>query len=716
MAVIQKIRNQCGKLAGFVIALALVGFILMDAASGNLADTIGRDASVVKVNGEKIDIREYSQRLAEYEDLYNYSSQGQRIDDATRAQLSAQTLTELINERIILEQAEEIGLRSTPEEERNLIYGSNPDPLIQQYPAFRNQETQTFDPSRIRGFEQQVDQFDPSGKTRNEWEALKAYVLRNNIIRKYSSLLSKASYTPRFVAEQTIAEQNMYASMDFVHVDYSAVPDDDVTVTDAELEAYMKKKAPLYTIDEPTRSIDYVSFEVVPSADDTARVLDALKNLEEDFATTEQVENFVNRNSEEPYTGTYHNRSTFFSIFSDSLLALPKGAVYGPYYENGAYKLTRVEDKRRLPDSVTVRHILVRTENNGQPVASDEQAKSKLDSAIAALKSGVDFGTVVNQYSEDEGSMATAGEYTFMLSQRPQISKEFGDFSFEGRKGETTVVKVSNPAYAGYHYIEILDQKAFSDASKLATISKSLYPSQMTENNIYAKAAEFAGQNNTAQAFDAAVENGQLNKQLAENVKANDFILPGLGSSREVIRWMYEAKVGEVSPIFSIDNRYVVAKLAAIKNPGLMKLDDLIRPSIETAVRNEKKAQKIIADYQSAASLEALATASKSEIQEADSFTLSTPFIAGMGFEPRAVGMAFYSGLEKNTLSKGIEGQSGVIYIRVKDRWQGDQTINEDQIDQTRLMLQRQLTGALGGGIQDMLRKSAKVEYNSRNL
>ncbi len=338
MAVIQKIRNQYGKLAGFVIALALVGFILMDAASGNLADTIGRDASVVKVNGEKIDIREYSQRLAEYEDLYNYSSQGQRIDDATRAQLSAQTLTELINERIILEQAEEIGLRSTPEEERNLIYGSNPDPLIQQYPAFRNQETQTFDPSRIRGFEQQVDQFDPSGKTRNEWEALKAYVLRNNIIRKYSSLLSKASYTPRFVAEQTIAEQNMYASMDFVHVDYSAVPDDDVTVTDAELEAYMKKKAPLYTIDEPTRSIDYVSFEVVPSADDTARVLDALKNLEEDFATTEQVENFVNRNSEEPYTGTYHNRSTFFSIFSDSLLALPKGAVYGPYYENGAYK------------------------------------------------------------------------------------------------------------------------------------------------------------------------------------------------------------------------------------------------------------------------------------------------------------------------------------------------------------------------------------------
>src|SRR5690606_777872 len=138
-----------------------------------------------------------------------------------------------------------------------------------------------------------------------------------------------------------------------------------------------------------------------------------------------------------------------------SLMALSEGEIFGPYFENGAYKLTKVVEKKRLPDSVTVRHILVRTENAGQPVATDEAARARLDSAIALLKSGADFATVVNQYTDDEGSIPTNGEYTFMLSQRAQISKEFADFSFEGKKGQTTVVKVSNPAYAGLHYIEI---------------------------------------------------------------------------------------------------------------------------------------------------------------------------------------------------------------------------------------------------------------------
>lgn len=716
MAVIQKIRNQYGKLAGFVIALALVGFILMDAASGNLADTIGRDASVVKVNGEKVDIREYNHRLNQYEYLYSYSSQGQPLDDATRAQLSTQTLTEIINEKIILEEARKLGLKSTPDEERNLIYGSNPDPLIQQYPAFRNQETQTFDPSRIRGFEQQIDQFDPSGRTRNEWEALKAYVLRNNLIRKYSNLLSKASYTPRFMAERMVEEQNQWASMEFLQINYASIADTAVTVTEKDMQDYIKRKAPLYTIDEPTRSIEYVSFDVVPSSEDTARVLNALSTLKEELATTAQVENFVNRNSEDPYKGDWVNQSTFFSIHSDSLMGLSEGEIYGPYFENGAYKLTRVVEKTRLPDSVTVRHILVRTENAGQPVASEEEARARLDSAIALIRAGVDFGSVVQQYSEDDGSYPTNGEYTFMLSQRAQISKEFGDFSFEGRKGQTKVVQVSNPAYAGFHYIEILDQKGFKDALKLATITKSLYPSQTTENTVYAQAAEFAGRNTNAQAFDQAVESGGLNLRRAENVKANDFVLTGLGSSREVIRWMYEAKQGDISPIFSIDNHYVVAKLSDVKNPGLMKLDELIRPSIETAVRNEKKADKIMAQYASATSLDELARSLDQEIMEADSFSLSTPFIAGLGFEPKAIGLAFYPGLEKNQLSDPIEGQSGIIFLRLKDRWESDIEPSADQIEQTQIMLQSQLESTLGPGVQDMLRKSARIEYNSQNL
>src|SRR5687768_3298353 len=166
MAVIQKIRNKYGKVTVFFIVLALIGFILMDAASGRLGDLFGRDSSVATVNGEKIDVRDYQQMIKEYEILYNYSSKVRTLDDATRAQKNEQALCELISEKLMLEECEKLGITSTKEEERDLIYGAAPDPIVQQYPVFANPDTRMFDPQRVKAFEQQVDQYDPTGKAR----------------------------------------------------------------------------------------------------------------------------------------------------------------------------------------------------------------------------------------------------------------------------------------------------------------------------------------------------------------------------------------------------------------------------------------------------------------------------------------------------------------------------------------------------------------------
>src|SRR5690554_1068036 len=120
--------------------------------------------------------------------------------------------------------------------------------------------------------------------------------------------------------------------------------------------------------------------------------------------------------------------------------------------------MSRVLNKSTLPDSSRVRHILVKTADAGNPTLSDSEAKARIDSAVALLKSGMSFEEAVQQFSDDAGSQATGGEYTFALVERPSISKEFADFAFEGRVGTNEIVQVSNNAYAGYHYIEILDQ------------------------------------------------------------------------------------------------------------------------------------------------------------------------------------------------------------------------------------------------------------------
>ncbi|MBS1690531.1 MAG: SurA N-terminal domain-containing protein, partial [Bacteroidetes bacterium] len=144
MAVIQKIRNKYGKIAGGIIALALVGFILMDAASGRFGDLFGADKSVAKVDGEKIDQKDFSLRVKEYETLYGIFSKGKTIDDNTRAELSGQALQNMVFEKVVEKQCEKLGIETSKEEEKEVIYGAYPDPLVQQYPVFINPETGRF--------------------------------------------------------------------------------------------------------------------------------------------------------------------------------------------------------------------------------------------------------------------------------------------------------------------------------------------------------------------------------------------------------------------------------------------------------------------------------------------------------------------------------------------------------------------------------------------
>ncbi|RYD54909.1 MAG: hypothetical protein EOP56_17620 [Sphingobacteriales bacterium] len=716
MAVIQKIRTKYAKLAGAVIAVSLVGFIMMDAASGRFGDLFGQDSSVAKVNGEKIDIKDYSQRVKDYEVLYSYSSQGRPLDEATRAQINDQALRELVGEKITGAQAEKLGIATTKDEEKELIYSANPDPLVRTYEYFKNEQTGQFDPQRVKMFEQQINQADPSGKILEQWETLKAYIIRNNVVKKFNSLVNHSIYMPTFVAKYQLKEQTALASVRYVKVPYNTIADDQVKVSDDEMKAYMKKREGMYRIEEPTRSIEYISFDVAPSAEDTARALGTLNQIKNDFATAADAESFVNRNSDDPYNGTFVNKKTFMSAQADSIFNLPVGSVYGPYFENNTYKLTKVVEKKSLPDSARIRHILIKTEERGQMIVADSIAKRRIDSVVAAINSGASFDTMVIKVSEDDGSKTTGGEYTFTLQQRPQISKEFGDFAFEGSKGEKKTVKVDNEAYAGYHYIEILNQTGVATAAKLAVISKSLYPGETTENAAYAKASEFAGKNNSDKSFDEAAKKEGLNKRMADNIKINDFQIPGLGSSREMIRWVYDAKVGDVSQVFSMDGRYVVAKMAAKKEKGLMDLDANLRPVIEAAVRNEKKARMIVDKYKAGGALESIAQASAQTVQQADSFNASQPFIPNLGYEPKVVGYTFFNGFKVGANAPAIKGQDGVYYINLVYRGSRPEPTDPMVLQQMKAMQGMQLKNSIINGVDEMMRRSADITYNSKNL
>jgi peptidyl-prolyl cis-trans isomerase D len=716
MAVIQKIRSKYAKLAGFIIALSLVGFILMDAASGRFGDMFGRDSSVAKVDGEKIDSREFSQRVKDYETLYAYSQGKTNIDEASRAQINEQSLKDLVNERLIAKVCEKVGIQSTKEEEKEIIYGSNPDQIVAQFPYFQNRETKMFDPQYIKAFEKQADQMDPTGKVREQWETLKAYVIRTNFTRKYTAAITKNIYVPRFINEFQLNERRNIASIRYVKIPYSTIPDAQVIVKDEEMNEYMKKHEKQYQADENSRSIEYVSFDITPSPEDTLRALGMLEKIKSDFANAADAESFVNKNSDEPYSGAFVNKKSFMSAYSDSILKMPAGSVFGPYFENNTYKLTKVLEKKEMPDSVKCRHILVKTKQNGQETAPDSVAKKKIDSAIAAINGGADFNAMVQKYSEDDGSKNTGGEYTFTLQQKPGISKEFGDFIFEGKPGEKKLVKVDNGSYSGYHYIEILEQKGIQPSAKLATISKALYAGDNTVNAAFGKANEFAGKYGTDKAFDEAIKKNNLNKRMAENIKAADFNIPGIGPSREIVRWVYDAKVGEVSTVFQLEGRYIIAKLTGVQEKGLMKLNPNIRPAIEAAVRTEKKAEMIKTKYKTMTSVDAVAAAATQQVQKIDSFNASLQFIENLGYEPKVAGYSFYEGFKVNATSPAIKGQDGVFYVNLTNRTKVEVAVNPAIENQKASMAEQQIKNNLQYQATEMIRKNASIKYNPKNL
>lgn len=728
MSVIQTIRNKYGKIAGGVIAVALVGFIVSDARTGSIADFFsGKESNVMKVNGVKIEPKEYEQRRKEFETLYSMFNRNRPLDEAARAQMNEQLSQTIVYEAMVEEQCDKLGIRTTDEEIKELIYGANAHSIVQQFQIdgqqiFISQQTQAFDPQIIKAMEkelaEQPQRVDPSGKVREQWEAVKSYVKRTSRVEKFNTLFAGSAYASVYQTKRLAADQGSMASIRYVKVPFASIPDNEVKVSDDDLKAYMQKHPGMFTNDQPTRTIEYVSFDINPAAADSMHAIAQLDEVKTDLENAKDYRSFVNNRSDDAdsYTDAYLNKRTFMSRYSDTIMTMPVGSIYGPYYENGGYKITKVVDRKTLPDSVKVRYILVRTKDKNTEILSDTMAKQRIDSAIAAIRSGATFDSMVVKYSEDDKSKG--GENTFTLQQRPGIPKEFGDFIFEGQPKETKSIKVSNDAFSGYFYAEILEHNGVSPSVQLATISKSLAPSDSTVSAIFGQASEFSGKHTTSAEFDAGVKEMKLDKRIGDDIKKTSFSIQGLGAAREVVRWAYEHEVGEISPVFQLgDQRYVVAKLSSVQDKGMKPLTAAIRPMLEQRVREEMKADILAKKFDGAKSIDEIVAKTGQAAEQSDSVTFGGGFIPNLGYEPKVVGYAFNNGFQLNTLSPGIKGVNGVYYISVLNR--NVPTVGPEMVQmlgQQRGMMENQMRNAIGQMLQQSVVKKANVKYNVTNF
>ena len=655
MQIIQNIRDKGSAIVIGVIALSLIGFIMMDSRTANSRS--GSTSSIGKINGEAIDSKTLLDKVKQLED-----QRGGRVSGAEVYQLRQNAWEQIVTEKVLNSEFEKMGLVFSPKELSSILFSEDAPQTLKQ--AFTDKTTGQYDIEKAKQWWIQAKKAKGDQRDAIESQIVEPLMLQT-LATKYSSLLAASAYYPTWMQEKENVDNKSFANISYVAVPYNAISDSTVKISDQELLDYMGKHKNIYKQDGG-RIISYVSFSANASNADTLKAVENLNNLKTTFIADTNAKAFVARNmSAIKFDDSYVAKSKLTMSQKDTIAALSNGVVFGPYLDGNNIVLAKMIGSRQLPDSAKCRHILIATRNaqTGEQILSDSVAKKRIDSIEAAIKGGEDFNKMVLQYSDDAGSKDKKGEYDFPSFPFNGIAREFAETIFYGNTGDKKVVKTD----FGYHYIEVLSQKDFQTAYKIAYVAKEILPSDETINGASTQATKLSGEARDAKALEAYVAKNGLKKiDMPTLVKENDNQLGALLDARQLIKWAFEAKQGDVSEAFNIQDQFIVAVVDKIQPEGLPD-SKTARPMVELTVRNLKKAENITKKLSTSASLEAAAASYSVPVGSAgadSTLIFGAQIINGVGQEPKIIGAAFNKAYQTK-MSEPIVGTNGVYLIKV---------------------------------------------------
>ena len=659
MQIIQNIRDKGAAITVTVIVLCLIGFILMDSKQGNNKLFGSNTQSLGKVNGETIEVGEFNKRMAQAE-LQEEQRTRQRPNGVKLNQLRDQVWNQIVAERIFYAEADKLGINLTPAELSSVLLSSDPSNPFMQQQGMSDPATGQLDVAKAQEALRNIKKLKGDQREQVNNEVINPLKL-SAIVAKYSSLITAGAYYPKWMQEKDNAESKNFAEFSYVAIPYTDISDSIVKVTDADINEYVKKNKDLFKQDAG-RMISYVSFSQLPSKDDSSKARMLVEEIKTAFAADTNAAAFVARNTSViDFQDAYLPKAKIQSSQTDSIAKLPAGTVYGPYVDGGAYVVAKLIGSKSLPDSVSARHILIPTMNpqTGEAMNSDSSAKKLADSIFTAIKGGADFAALALKYSSD-GSKEKGGDLgTFGYG---AMVPEFNDFVFSKPVGSQDVVRTQ----FGYHVIEVINQRNFNPAYKIAFVGKEITPSDLTVNSASLQATKASGVKNAAELSKYTAANGLRMVQNPIALKENDFSVGSLQDARQLVRWAFEAKKGEVSEPFSIGNDFVVAVVDKVLAEGVQDAETA-RGGAEVIVVKEKKAALIKEKLGKNATLESAAAAYKKQVQTAgadSTITFSSQMINSIGVEPKLIGAAFNKAFQGKP-SPAFAGTSAVYVIKV---------------------------------------------------
>lgn len=700
MSIIQRIRDKAAWFLFIAIGVSLLGFLIQDAFVGKTGTGLfgGNNTSVGQVNGKKIEAAELEKRVKQQED--QYQQMGYPMNDMMRQGVRDNAWNQIINENTINEEVEKLGLSVSAKEMDDMLFGPKaPEEFKKQF----TNEQGIYDVNAAKNAIAQLRK-QKSTMADNFNNVYLPALVNNRLREKFISLIANTTYYPRWMLEKMNSDNNSLAAVSYVNVPYNTIIDSTIKISDEDIAAYVAKHKDEFKQEE-SRGIAYVVFDAAPSAADTAALLNNLDLLKKEFIATPEADitTFLAKNgSQINFMDAYVSKTALQVPNKDTIMALPKGGAFGPYLDAGNLTVAKKIDEKVQPDSVRAREILIATvdQQTGQQLIPDSIAEKRIDSIKRAIEGGARFDSLAAKYSGSPEGKTNGGDLGFFAQHR--MVKEFDEYCFSAKKGDSKVVKTQ----FGYHYVEITDQKSFSPAYKIAYLSKTITPSQETDEKASGMASQFASESRNAKAFDENVKKRNYNKLLSTDIKPNDMNIQPLGSNRQMVKWIYEAGLGDVSEMFTVENKYVVAVVTEINKEGIAS-PAKARPLVEYIIRNQKKADQIKKKMGSANTLEAIATATGQPVLKADSLSFISPLFPNAGQEGKVGGYAFNSAA-KGKVSPPIAGNSGVYSIRTENIYAKQSNGGIEQ--QRAAMVQNARTASSRGVIEAALKKASDIK------
>lgn len=706
MAILNSIRKR-GVFLIIIIALALFSFILADVIRNGGFSSEKSLTTVATINGESL-TRDIFMKQVEL-------TQRNLGENGTTAQAMNMVWDRELRNVLQQQQYDALGLTAQKEQlEESLRMGLASNPTFQDADGI-------YSALKVQEYIANVKATNPTAY--QQWLDYENNLKSGALQTTYYNMIKAGMRSTLSEGEQEYRYQNDKINMQYVYVPYTSIPDADVSVTDSEIEAYIRNNAADYE-QTPQVDVQFVSFSEAPSdvdiADAEAAITSLLKDREvynsnikateilKGLENTEDYQNFINDNSDVPFQDRYFFKSDIPEAIAEDLFATPLNGIYGPYKLGDNNNLSKVIGITQMPDSVQSRHILIRYQGSFRAsdaiTRSKEDAKSMADSIARVLKRNKKkFEALAQTLSDDKSNSDKGGDLGYVGPGK--MTKELNDFIFDNKTGTLGVVETE----FGFHVVEVQEQKNKQKAMKFATLSKEIEASEKTLNEVFANASRFelAAQKGD---FSQIAKEQELALKPVNKIGALDATIPGVGNNRSIVNWAFGEDVSATDvKRFSILDGYVVVQLTRKSPKGLMSIAEasaLVMPKL----RNGLKAKQIMATI-SGNDLDAIASSQGITVQNATAITMAAPTIPGAGAEPEVVGAAFAKAAGETTSL--IAGEKGVFIVRVT-------AVNNAPALENYASFANQLnsaaTPAVNTKVYQALKNAAEIEDNRANF